>query len=266
MSRYEKMFEALGKQGRGAFIPFVVIGDPDPDLSLKIILALVEGGADALELGIPFSDPVADGPAIQVAAVRALRKGVTPARCMEIIGQVRKRHPEIPVGLLVYANLVVVNTMDAFYKNAADAGVDSVLVADVPAVEADEFAQSAVKHGIDPVLIAPPNASGVQLETIARLSRGYTYVVARPGVTGVRDSMRLRHDELFAQLKDLNAPPPVLGFGISKPQHVAEAIGSGAAGAISGSAVVKIVEENVNDESRMLAEIIKFVSSMKSAT
>ncbi|MCP4677894.1 MAG: tryptophan synthase subunit alpha [Deltaproteobacteria bacterium] len=265
MGRYETMFSRVEELGQGAFIPFVVIGDPESATSLDIIHALIAGGADALELGIPFSDPIADGPTIQTATVRALRAGVTPDRCFELLKKVREDNDHIPIGLLVYANLVVANGEDAFYKQAADAGVDSVLVADVPVFEAEPFVDMASNHGIDPVFIAPPNADEALLEEVARLTRGYTYVVARPGVTGANDEMAHR-GEIFAALKKLGAPPGVIGFGISKPEHVRAALQEGASGAISGSAVVRIVERLAGDSRAMLGELEAFVRDMKEAT
>ncbi|MCP4601868.1 MAG: tryptophan synthase subunit alpha [Proteobacteria bacterium] len=264
MARYETMFARLRQQNEGAFVPFVVIGDPVPSKSLNIIRTLVEGGADALELGIPFSDPIADGPTIQAATVRALQAGTTPEQCFEIIKKVREEFPDIPIGLLVYANLVVSNGENTFYKRAADAGVDSVLVADVPVFEAEPFVSFAKKHAIEEVFIAPPNADEKLLGEVARLTQGYTYIVARPGVTGA-DEQISHQGNTFGQLKKLGAPPGLLGFGISKPAHVKAALEAGADGAISGSAVVRIVEKHTEDQT-MLSELTAFVRSMKAAT
>ncbi len=265
MSRYEKMFARLEDRSEGAFIPFVVIGDPEPGESLALIRTLIENGADALELGIPFSDPIADGPTIQAATVRALRSRTTPERCFDILKQVREEHPEIPIGLLVYANLVVANGVGAFYLEASRAGVDSVLVADVPAFEATPFVEAAAAHGIDPVFIAPPNAAKALLSKVAELARGYTYVVARAGVTGAGDEMRDQGD-IFRELAALDAPPAVIGFGISKPEHVRAALAAGARGAISGSAIVRIIEKHQNEPRALHKELAAFVRAMKSAT
>ena len=135
MERYETLFAQLKNRQEGAFVPFVTLGDPGPEQSLKIIDALIEGGADALELGIPFSDPLADGPTIQGAALRAFAAGVTPAQCFEMLAAIRQKHPTIPIGLLMYANLVFSPGIDEFYAQCARVGVDSVLVADVPVEE-----------------------------------------------------------------------------------------------------------------------------------
>ncbi|MDD1782688.1 tryptophan synthase subunit alpha [Enterovibrio sp. ZSDZ35] len=264
--RYEAMFEKLDAKSEGAFVPFVTIGDPNPAQSLKIIETLVANGADALELGIPFSDPLADGPTIQGAAIRALDSGTTPDNCFDILRQVREKHPEIPMGLLMYANLVFANGIDNFYAKCAESGVDSVLIADVPAGESAEFRAAATKHGVHAIFIAPPNANDETLKTISELGGGYTYLLSRAGVTGAETKAGKPIHHLLDQLAAYNAPRPLLGFGISEPAQVKEAISSGAAGAISGSAVVKIIERNVDDEANMLKELGTFVSTMKAAT
>jgi len=265
-NRYEAMFARLAGRGEGAFVPFAVVGDPDLATSLEIAAALVEGGADALELGIPFSDPLADGPTIQAAALRALRAGATPAACLEAVGRIRRAHPGIPIGLLVYANLLEALGPDAFFARAAASGVDSVLVADLPAFEAGPWAARAEAHGVCPVLIAPPDAERERLAAIAALCRGYTYVVARAGVTGADRRLRLRHGALFAALREEGAPPPLLGFGVSAPDHVRAAIAAGARGAISGSAVVERGAAHLGDPAAMRAALVRFTREMKEGT
>jgi tryptophan synthase alpha chain len=264
--RYSETFARLGQRGEGAFVPFVVLGDPDPDASLAITRTLVRAGADALELGIPFSDPVADGPTIQAADIRALRAGMRPARGLAIVHALRAEFPDLPIGLLVYANLVVARGARAFYEAAAAAGVDSVLVADVPTVEAEPFVEAAGDEGVLPVLIATPTCSGAHLEKVARLTRGYTYVVTRAGVTGADRTAQTDHRLLCDRLRELGAAPPVLGFGISRPEHVRAALAAGAAGAISGSAVVRLVEDNLGDPEATARAIEGFVKAMKAAT
>ena len=264
MSRYAAMFERLGDEG--AFIPFVVLGDPDPEASLDVIEALVEGGADALELGIPFSDPVADGPTIQAADLRALAAGTRPADAMAITTAIRERHPELPMGLLVYANLVEAPGRERFYLRAAAAGIDSVLVADVPTLECAPYVAAASAAGVEPVLIATPNASDNTLRVIAETSKGYTYVVSRVGVTGTDDEAGLDHGALMTELRDRGAPPCVLGFGLSTPGHVTTALDAGAAGVISGSAVVRLVAEHLGDPAERRRSLTRFVADMKAAT
>jgi tryptophan synthase alpha chain len=266
MERYEKMFNELAEKNEGAFVPFTMIGDPSLDASADIIEALVRGGADALELGIPFSDPVADGPTIQASGVRALKAGVKPDGCFEVLAKVRGDHPDIPIGLLLYANLVVARGKDRFFKKAADAGVDSVLLADLPTFEAAEFDASATANRVQLVFIAPPNADEARLKIIASLTKGYTYVVARSGVTGCDDTVSIGHKSIFQTLKELGAPPSMLGFGISTPDHVRIGLKAGADGVISGSAVVRRVENGAADIERLTADLTAFVASMKAAT
>ena len=263
MSRYETMFARLVAAGEGAFGAFVMLGDPDLEASAAILDALVEGGADMLEVGIPFSDPIADGPVIQAAAVRALAESVTPAQCFALLADFRRRHADIPVGILTYANLVLARGREAFYTAAAEAGVDSVLVADAPMMEAPPFVEAARGAGVAPVLIAAPNTPEPVLEEIAAAGEGYTYCVARAGVTGANEEVQFAHGLLFENLERLGAAPPVLGFGISRPEHVRQALEAGAAGVISGSAIVRLIAE---DPAGATASVKDFTASMKAAT
>lgn len=266
MDRYQQRFNQLSEKNQGAFVPFVTIGDPNPDQSLAIIQTLVDAGADALELGFPFSDPSADGPTIQGANIRALQAETTPAICFELISKIRAQHPDTPIGLLVYANLVYVRGLDDFYARCQQAGVDSVLVADVPTGESAPFVKAAKAHGVHPIFIAPPNGSTETLEQVANLGGGYTYLLSRAGVTGTETKAGMPVHELLDRLNQFDAPPAILGFGISEPAQVSEAIKAGAAGAISGSAVVKIIENNLDQPDIMLAKLSEFVKAMKSAT
>src|SRR5690348_9063990 len=167
MSRYAAMFERLN--GDGAFGAFLMLGDPDLETSARLLDQVVEGGADMIEVGIPFSDPVADGPVIQAAAQRALAAGVRVGDCFDLIAGFRARHPDVPVGILTYANIVVART--GFMREAAEAGADSLLIADVPALEAEPFVHDMEQAGIEPVLIAAANTHDPTLERIARLSK-----------------------------------------------------------------------------------------------
>jgi tryptophan synthase alpha chain len=254
MSRYATMFA----RNRGAFGAFVMLGDPDLETSAAILDELAESGADMIEVGIPFSDPVADGPVIQAAAVRALAAGVRTADCFALIRGFRGRHPDVPVGILTYANLVLARGRDAFYRAAAEAGADSVVVADVPVMEAAPYAASARAAGIAPVLIAAANTPPERLARIAELGEGYTYCVARAGVTGADESVRFDHEAMLEALRQAGAPPPVFGFGISRPDHVRAALDAGAAGVISGSAIVDLVARG--------KPLRPFVEAMKAAT
>lgn len=266
MDRYQATFERLAAQKQGAFVPFVTVCDPNPELSLKIMDTLVKAGADALELGIPFSDPLADGPTIQGANIRALDSGATPDICFDLIGQIRAKYPDLPIGLLMYANLVYSRGIENFYQRCAQAGIDSVLIADVPTNESAEFVAAAEKFGVHPIFIAPPTASDETLKQVSQLGGGYTYLLSRAGVTGAETKANMPVGDMLAKLEQFNAPPALLGFGISEPEQVKQAIDAGAAGAISGSAVVKIIESHLNEPDTMLTALANFVSNMKSAT
>ncbi|MCD9521287.1 tryptophan synthase subunit alpha [Photobacterium carnosum] len=266
MDRYHNLFTQLSTRNEGAFVPFVTLGDPTPQRSMDIIDTLVAAGADALELGIPFSDPLADGPTIQGANIRALAAKTTPIVCFEMLTQIRAKYPQLPIGLLMYANLVFATGIDNFYRRCADAGVDSVLIADVPVNVSLEFRVAAEAQGIHPIFIAPPNADAATLKTVSELSGGYTYLLSRAGVTGAETKAEMPIEPLLAALKAHNAPPALLGFGISTPEQVKAAVSAGAAGVISGSAVVNIIEHNRNDHPVMLQKLSDFICTMKSAT
>jgi tryptophan synthase alpha chain len=255
MSRYAAMFERLTERGEGAFGAFLMLGDPDLTTSADLLEALVEGGADMIEVGIPFSDPVADGPVIQAAAQRALNAGIRVGDCFELIAAFRERQPEVPVGILTYANLVVARA--AFMHDAAQAGADSLLIADVPAVEAEPFAREMEQAGLEPVLIAAANTPLRTLNCIARLSRAYTYCVSRTGITGTHAGGQF-DPRLIKRLREAGSSPPVFGFGISKPEHVIAALETGAGGVICGSA---IVDRAFNGD-----DVSKFVNDLKRAT
>ena len=260
MGRYEQMFERLATRGEGAFGAFVTLGDPDLATSARLLDLLATSGADMLEVGIPFSDPVADGPVIQASATRALAAGVRPADCFALLADFRARHPDVPVGILTYANLVVARGRDAFYRAAAEAGVDSVLVADVPLLEAEPFVEAARRHGVAPVLIAATNTPAERLRRIAGLGSGYTYCVARAGVTGAREQVQFDHAAMLEALAAHEAPPAVFGFGISRPDHVAAALAAGASGVICGSAIVERIAAGRIDD------LASFIGEMKAAT
>ena len=249
MSRYSAMFERLGDDG--AFGAFAMLGDPaGPPLE-----ALVDAGADMIEVGIPFSDPVADGPVIQAAAQRALAAGVRVADCFDLISALRERHSDVPIGILTYANLVVARP--SFMADAAAAGVDSFLIADVPAIEAAPFARAMQKAAIEPVLIAAGNTPPDTLKKVANLSKAYVYCVSRTGITGTHAGGEF-DPRLVDALMEVAAPPAVFGFGISKSEHVRAALATGARGVICGSA---IVEKAVRGE-----DVTELVRTLKAAT
>jgi tryptophan synthase alpha chain len=255
MSRYSAMFERLAAKREAAFGAFLMLGDPDPRRSAALLDAVVEAGADMIEVGIPFSDPVADGPVIQAAGQRALAAGVRVGDCFDLIAGLRARHADVPVGILTYANLVIAR--GGFARDAAEAGADSLLIADVPSLEAEPFVRQMEQAGIEPVLIAAANTPEAALSRIASLSSAYTYCVSRTGITGTHSAAAF-DPGLSARLRKAGAPPPVFGFGISQPDHVRAAIEAGAAGVISGSAIVDCAARG--------GDVGALVRSLKAAT
>ena len=255
MSRYAAMFDRLAARGEGAFGAFLMLGDPNLETSAALLDAVAEGGADMVEVGIPFSDPVADGPVIQAAAQRALGAGVRVADCFGLIAEFRARHPLVPVGILTYANIVVARP--DFVRAAAESGADSLLIADLPACEAEPFVQEMDRAQIAPVLIGAANTPDATLARIATLSKAYTYCVSRSGITGTHEGGQFDR-ELIGRLVRFGAPPPVFGFGISTPEHVRAALDAGAAGVICGSAIVDLAPRGGN--------VVNLVGLLKAAT
>lgn len=270
MTRYEKMFATLKAKNEGAFVPFAVLGEPTVDISFEILDTYVQNGADALELGIPFSDPGADGPVIMNADRRALENGANTINSFATIKKIRDKYPDLPIGLLMYINLVYRPGIENFFRMAKEAGVDSILIADVPVemLETDHlpWEKAAEDNGIDLIFIAPPNATDEELVKIAKYSKGYIYLVSRTGVTGANKKAGHPVSHVVDFLKKHTKVPPLLGFGISTPEDVKEALKSGVAGAISGSVLVKIVEDNLDDKQHMLSLIADKVRSLKNAT
>ena len=277
MSRYDAMFKRLEEKGEGAFVPFIMLSDPSPAEAVEIISTVVEAGADAVELGVPFSDPVADGPAIQTAHVRALDGGATVQQALDQVRELRQRFPELPIGMLIYANVAYVRGLDRFYPDFHSAGADSILLPDVPVRESQPFTEAAIAAGVDPIYIAPAKASRETLEGVAANSRGYIYAISRDGVTGAEkeatvDGLR----EVVDNINSFGGAPVLLGFGISRPEHVRDAIAAGASGAITGSAISNIIAKytehthpnpgRVTDMAGLKAELSDYVRAMKQAT
>lgn len=264
-ARYRRTFDRLRQRGDGVFMPFLMLGDPDLQTSGRLLQAAVEGGADMLEVGLPFSDPVADGPVVQGAAERALTRGAITTACLEVLRAFRAANSGIPVGVLTYANIALARGRDAFYAACAEAGVDSVLIADVPAFETESWSRAAKAACVAPILIAAQNTPAETLARVAEFGGGYTYCLARAGVTGADEEVALDHGDLIDALHRLQAPPAILGFGISRPEHVRAALAAGAAGAVSGSAVVQRIAAAADADAAVEA-VRTFTAEMKGAT
>lgn len=262
MSRYHRLFEEQKSKGQLAYIPFLLLGDPDFELSLKLIDTCVANGADGLEIGFAFSDPVADGPVIQQASLRPLANSFSVKDGFDLIRQIRVKYPELPIGVLTYANLVYVPGIERFYSQCQSAGVDSVLIADCPVQESALFSEYANKLGIQTVFIAPPDADEKTLSLIAKKSEGYTYVLSRKGITGTEVAAEQAQSNIIQQLKNLGSAPLVQGFGISLPEHVIDAKKAGVDGIITGSAIVKLINQHHQTPELMLKSVGDYVASI----
>lgn len=262
---YDEMFERVAKNNEGAFVPFVVAGDPDMETSLEIVKTIINNGADALEIGFAFSDPIADGPTVQDADVRALDAGMTTDKCFEFIRKIRE-FTSIPIGLLVYYNLIYQRGIDQFYKEAYENGINAILSADLPPEEAEDAIIAARENNIDQIFLAAQTTTTERLEKISQLSSGFTYLVSVMGVTGARTEVKTSTVDLIKRIRAHNKLPIMVGFGISKPSHVKEVVSAGAEGAIVGSAIIDIIAKNLSNKEVMLEEIAQYTKALKNAT
>jgi tryptophan synthase alpha chain len=262
MSRIARVFEG---PGRTAFIGFTVGGDPDKETCIRIAKALIDGGTDILELGVPFSDPVADGPTIQKADERALAAGINPSAIFDIVRKIRA-YSDIPIVLLTYYNIVYRRGIERFYKEAYDSGIDGILIADMPVEESEEVIGIASRQGIDQIFLITQTTTDERIKRIVARARGYLYLVSVLGVTGVRDEISQGALELLQRVKKHSDLPLALGFGISAPDHAKICAAAGADGIIVGSAIVDIVERDLANPEMMERELKDYVSKMKKAT
>jgi tryptophan synthase alpha chain len=261
MSRIQKVFE---RRGTTAFIGFTVGGDPDAETSFRIARALIDGGTDILEIGIPFSDPVADGPTIQRADDRARAAGTTPTTIFALVKKIRE-YSEVPIVFLTYYNIVYRRGIERFYQEAKEAGVDGILIADMPVEESEEVTGIAARYGIDPIFLITRTTDEGRIAKIAGKARGYLYLVSVLGVTGVRDKVPEEALDLLRQVRRHTDLPLALGFGISTPDHARTCAAAGADGIIVGSAIVDIIEKNLKDPRAMEKQLRDYVSGMKAA-
>lgn len=254
MNRLDRVFS-----GRKAFIPFITAGDPSITVTEQLIYSMYEAGADLVEIGIPFSDPVAEGPVIQAADERALAAGVTVDDVFSMMERVRKSC-DVPVALMTYVNPVVRYGTERFMKNCSKAGIDAVIVPDVPFEERDELLPFCGRYGITLISMVAPT-SGERIRMIAAEAEGFIYCVSSPGVTGIRETIGNEAGEMVRAIKTVKDIPCAIGFGISTPEQAAELSRLGD-GIIVGSAVVKIVEQYCED---CVGHVAEYVRRMKEA-
>ena len=262
MSRIADTFARLKREGRTGLVTYVTAGDPDLPRSAEILKALDRAGADVLEVGVPFSDPLADGPVIQRAIERALVAGGSLRASLALIGKVR-REIAAPIVVFSYANPLLRMGLDAFARQAAEAGVDGVLALDLPIEEAGDFRAVLASAGLDTIFLLSPTTTDARIRKAAELGRGFLYGISRLGVTGARDRVASGAEALVGRIRQHTDLPVALGFGISRPEHVAE-VGAYAAAAVVGSALVSLIAEAATSPA-LVERVEQYVRSLKNA-
>lgn len=253
MSRLAETFARVRSENRAAFVAYVCAGDPDFETSLDVCRALLRNGVDILELGVPFSDPLADGLTNQLAAQRALESGMTAARVFELVRRIRE-FSQTPIVFYTYYNLVFANGVDAYVRTAQAAGVDALLTLDLPPEEAADVEAACQQHGLQTVFIVAPTTPEARIEKIAKAASGFLYYVSREGVTGVRDQVAANVPEAVTRIRAHAKLPVVVGFGIGTRAQVAQVAGY-ADGVVVGSALVNCVRENLAQREKIAPAI-----------
>jgi tryptophan synthase alpha chain len=261
MSRIEAAFERLRQERRGGMVTYTTAGDPSAETSARILVSLARAGADILEVGVPFSDPLADGPVIQRATERALASGMTLRGTLDVVRAVRQE-VDTPIVLFTYANPVVRMDPAVFAREAKQVGVDGVLILDYPVEEAEPLRAPLVAAGLDPIFLISPTTTDGRIRRSGELGRGFLYVISRLGVTGVRDRLADDVKDLVARVRAQSSLPVAVGFGISSPEHVAKACQSADA-AVVGSALVNVIAEHgaASDVAERAGEYVRWLKS-----
>ncbi len=258
MNRIDRKFEELKKKGEKAFIPFVTAGDPDLETTEKLVLAMIAAGADLVEIGVPFSDPVAEGPVIQRASKRALDGGVTLVKIFDLVTRLRKQTDE-PLLLMMYLNTIYRFGTERFFALCAQCGIDGVIVPDMPFEERDEIQEPAERFNVIPISLVAPTSHD-RIAAIAKEAKGFLYCVSSTGVTGTRSSFTTDFAEFFGTIKKHTEIPCAVGFGISGPEQ-AKTMSVYCDGVIVGSAIVKIVEQEKQNAPEAAALFTKSVKN-----
>jgi len=261
MKRIKAKLKTLKRERRKGFIPYITAGDPSLEATEQIILELERSGADIIELGVPFSDPMADGPVIQRASERALRNNVSARGCLEVVRRVRQQS-QVPIVLFSYLNPLLALGLETLGEQLREAGVDGVLVTDLVPEEADEFISRVRPAGIDTIFLVAPTSTDERIKLVAEASRGFVYAVSRAGVTGVQRSLSDAAASLVERVRRFTDLPVAVGFGVSSPEHVAE-VWRHADAAVVGSRIVAEIENNAGDPN-LVAKIGALVRSLVS--
>lgn len=263
MTRIADTFSTLKQIGKVAFIPYLTAGDPDLDTTAQALRLLDDCGADIIELGVPYSDPLADGPVIQAAATRSLSKGTTLDKVLSMLKEISPSL-KAPVVLFTYYNPILKRGMEPFLKAVKEAGGSGLVVPDIPLEETDKLRERSVANGLELILLTTPTTPKSRMKIIAKASQGFVYLVSLTGVTGARTSVQSRVETLLKELKEVTDKPVAVGFGISKPEHAVQVVEWGADGVIIGSAMVKILGEAASPKEG-LAELEKFTKDLKNS-
>ncbi|MHC1591985.1 MAG: tryptophan synthase subunit alpha [Candidatus Helarchaeales archaeon] len=265
MNLIDRIFQELGNRNEGVFMPFVTLGDPDQETCLSIIKTLIENGADILELGIPFSDPIADGKTIQKSSQRALKNGMNTDIAFEMVRKIRK-FSSIPIIFLTYYNLVLQYPLDAFFDSCKRHEVQGIVIPDLPIEEARPTLEECRKNEVYQIFLIAPNTSEQRLTRIMEEARGFLYFVSTYGTTGARESIARSTIENLSRFIASCELPIMPGFGISNAVQVRELMEAGASGVIVGSALINLIEKNLGDPDAMLRDIGTLSRSLKQAT
>ncbi|MCL2642829.1 MAG: tryptophan synthase subunit alpha [Candidatus Bathyarchaeota archaeon] len=267
MTAIKYVFENNRKNKKGCLIGYITAGDPTPDLTPKIVEALIHGGVDIIELGLPFSDPIADGPTIQAASLRALNAGTTPLKVLDIAKKIKTKHANVPIVIMTYYNPIFHLGIDKFLSTAKNHGVNGFIVPDLPIEEATDFKKAANTYCLDTIFLAAPSTSEARLTKIVDASSGFLYIVSHFGVTGVKSAIDDSTLQLIQRIKPFtaNKVPLAVGFGISQPEHIQRVINAGADAAIVGSAFINIIQKTANTTTDMLNELEAAAKALKTA-
>ena len=268
MNSIGKVFNRLKAKNEGALIGYLTAGDPQPELTVDLAEALIRGGVDILELGLPFSDPIADGPTIQAASLRALTAGTTPKKVFEVADAITKKQKNLPIVIMTYYNPVFRMGLDKFFSEAKESGVEGVIVPDLPVEEADAYRTVATKQGIDTIFLAAPSTTKERLTRIIACTSGFLYLVSHFGVTGAKSAVEDSTISLVkrVQINTRGRVPLAVGFGVSKSEHVKGLVAAGAEGVIVGSAFVNLISGNLGYPDKMCRELEKTACELKQAT
>lgn len=266
-NRIASKFNELKSKNQKALICYVVAGYPDIMTSERIITSLINGGADIIEIGIPFSDPIADGSTIQDAIQNSLIAGTTPDMCLELASRIRKTFPNIPLIIMTYSNILYRKGYIQFAKKAKESGIDGFIIPDIPIEESKEYLNTMQNIGMSTIFLVSPNTSEKRLKMISRICTGFLYAISVYGTTGERQSFDEYTIESIKRIKKMTADdelPLAVGFGISNPQHVKDMINAGADGVIIGSAIIKKIKGLENKES-LFTTLNRFISELKNS-